>query len=194
MKKLELSDVLDLVSYEKVRSEFRARIIELKRPRRIQVGDRLTFVFENRDTVLFQVQEMTRAERIVEEEEIRSELESYHELIPQEYGLSATLMIEITDQKNVRPELDCLVGIDEHVCLEIGGEVVQAEFDPKQFEEDRISAVQYVRFPLGRELAERFGMASTAVALRVDHPNYRASAPIEGASRASLAADLLPDA
>jgi hypothetical protein len=190
VKKLELSDVGDLVSYEKIREEFRARIIELKRPRRIQVGDQLTFVFEHRDTVLFQVQEMMRAERIVVEEEILAELAIYNELIPPEHGLAATLMIEITKQESIRSELDRLIGIDEHVSLEIGGEVVRATFDPKQFEEDRISAVQYIRFPLGRKLAERFADPSTPATLCVDHPNYRGRTSIEGASRASLAADL----
>ncbi len=189
MKKLEPSDVLDLTSYEKVREEYRARIIELKRPRRIQVGEQLTFVFENRDTVLFQIQEMTRAERLVKEEDVRAELDIYNELVPADHALSATLMIEITDTERIRPELDRLIGIDEHTSLQIGDEVVPASFDPKQLEEDRISAVQYVRFPLGRELARRF-CDSTPVVLRVDHPNYSAAAPIEGASRASLAADL----
>ncbi len=189
MKKLEPSDVLDLTSYERVREKYRARIIELKRPRRIQVGEQLTFVFENRDTVLFQIQEMTRAERLVKEEDIRAELDIYNELIPDDHALSATLMIEIADAERIRPELDRLIGIDEHTSLQIGDEVVSASFDPKQFEQERISAVQYIRFPLGRELARRFS-DPTPVVLRVDHPSYSAAAPIEGASRASLAADL----
>ena len=73
--------------------------------------------------------------------------------MPRDHELSATLMIEIPDQKSIRPQLDRLVGIDEHVHLDIGGEIVQATFDEKQFEEDRVSAVQYIRFPLGKALA-----------------------------------------
>ena len=190
MKRIARQDVLDLAAYEHRREAFRARVIELKHPRRIAVGDRLTFVFENRDTVLFQIQEMLRAERTVKEDEIQAEIDTYNELIPAPDGLSATLMIEIPDAALVRRELDRLIGIDEHVFLKIGDIQVRADFDSKQFEEDRISAVQYVRFPLGREPAERFSDPSVLVALHVAHPNYRAAAPIEGPSRASLARDL----
>lgn len=194
MKRIQIEDVMDLVAYERIREEFRARIIELKRPRRISVGDRLTFVFENRDTVQFQVQEILRAERLVKEEQIQAELDIYNELIPGAHELSATLMIEIPEMARIREELDRLIGIDEHVRLDVGGTTVHASFDPKQFEEDRISAVQYVRFPLGPELAARFADLAVPVALGVAHPNYRASAVIEGASRESLVLDLKPDA
>jgi hypothetical protein len=175
VKRIQIEDVLDLAAYERIREESRACIIELKRPRRISVGDRLTFVFENRDTVQFQIQEMLRAERLVKEDQIQAELDIYNELIPGAHELSATLMIE-------------------HVRLDVGGTTVHASFDPKQFEEDRISAVQYVRFPLGPELAARFADLAVPVVLGVAHPNYRASAVIEGASRESLVLDLKPDA
>ena len=193
MKALELEDLLDLIAYERVRPEFRARIIELKRPRRIALGDRLSFVFENRDTVQFQIQEMLRAERTVKEDEIQAEIDVYNELIPGPNELSATLMIEIPDMERTREELDRLIGIDEQVELQIGEDTLRASFDPKQFETARIAAVQYVRFPLGPELAIRFRDAEVPVVLRVEHPNYRASAPIAGASRESLARDLEAD-
>lgn len=192
MKPIVIDEILDLTAYEKVRQEFRARIIELKAPRRVSVGNELTFLFENRDTVRFQIQEMLRAERTVREEDIQLELDVYNELIPGEHELSATLMIEIQAAGRVRETLDRLIGIDEHVFLDIGDATVRATFDPKQFEEDRISAVQYVRFPLGPELAARFRDPSVPVRLRVDHPSYAASAAVEGASRESLAADLDP--
>jgi uncharacterized protein DUF3501 len=190
MRKVRRDEILDLVAYERSRPEFLEHTIALKKPRRIGVGDRLTFIFENRDTVRFQIQEMLRAERAVKEEKIADEIDVYNELIPGANELSATLMIEITDPKRVRPELDRLIGIDEHVFLDVGGERVRATFDPKQFESDRISAVQYVRFPLGAALAREFADASVSVALTVEHSSYRESTPIVGASRASLAADL----
>ena len=118
------------------------------------------------------------------------ELDVYNELIPGEDQLSATLMIEITDPERIKPTLDRLVGIDEHVVLEIGDDQVQATFDPRQFEEERISAVQYVRFRLGPELARRFKTSNAAVKLRVDHPGYTAETVLDPASRASLAKDL----
>jgi hypothetical protein len=190
VKRLERADLLDLVAYEKAREGILARTIARKAPRRIAVGDRLTFVFENRDTVFFQIQEMMRAERIVHDDKVQAELDVYNELLPGPNELSATLLIEIPEKELVRRELDRLIGIDEHVFLRVGDARVQAAFDPKQFEEERISAVQYVRFPLGPALAARFADSSVPVELSVEHPNYRASTPISGASRASLAADL----
>ena len=190
MKKLVRDDLRDLVEYEKIRSDFVARTIELKKPRRVALGPELTFVFENRDTVLFQVQEMLRVERTVEDDAIQLELDVYNELIPGENELSATLMIEITQSERIKPTLDRLTGIDEHVFLEVGTEPVQARFDARQFEEDRISAVQYLRFALGPELAERFRTSDAPVRLCVDHPAYKAEIVLDSASRASLAKDL----
>jgi len=113
--------------------------------------------------------------------------------MPREHGLSATLMIEIPDPQRIRAVLDRLIGIDEHVHLDIAGSAVPAEFDSKQFEADRISAVQYVRFELGSELAARFQDPSVAVALRVDHPAYDHETAINGEIRASLTRDLEPE-
>jgi hypothetical protein len=184
------SEILDLVAYERVRADFVRRMIEHKRPRRIAVGDQLTFIFEDRDTVIFQIQELTRAERTVDPAEIATECRIFNELVPARDELSATLMIEITETREIRRALDRLVGIDEHVFLDVGGSSVQARFDPKQREEDRIAAVQYVKFPLGAELAARFADPGVPAQLRVEHPNYRAATPIAGAQRAALAADL----
>ena len=190
MKKVDPSEILDLTAYEKIREKFLAEMIAKKRPRRIHVGEVLCFIFENRETVIFQIQEMTRAERTVSDEAIAAEVAVYNELVPAADHLAATLMIEIPNQGSIRPELDRLVGIDEHVHLDIGEDSVSATFDEKQFEEDRISAVQYIRFPLGPELAAKFRDPNVSVELRVDHPNYAAKTVIEGEARASLAADL----
>jgi len=190
VKKLEPGEILDLTAYEKIRPEFVEKMIALKRPRRIAVGDRLTFIFENRDTVTFQIQEMTRAERTVDDAKIAEEVAVYNELVPDDHQLSATLMIEIPQLNRVRAELDRLVGIDEHVLLHVGDQTVRATFDEKQFEEDRISAVQYIKFPLGEPLAKAFCDSTTPVVLAVDHPNYREETKIDGASRESLIGDL----
>ncbi len=193
MKGVTRDQVLDLTGYEKIREEYLAKTIEMKRARRVFVGDRLTFIFENRDTVLFQIQEMLRAERAVKEERIAEEIAVYNELVPGPNELSATLMIEIPEMSQIRPELHRLVGIDEHVFLDVGDRSVAATFDPKQFESDRISAVQYIRFPLGPELACKFCDPTVPARLRVEHPNYRASTALEGPWRASLIADLRAD-
>lgn len=190
MRNVEASEILDLTSYEKIRSEYVARMIELKGPRRIYVGEILCFLFENRDTVIHQIQEITRAGRIVRAEALEAEVEVYNELLPRDHELSATLMIEIPSQTSIRPQLDRLIGIDEHVHLDIGGESIRAGFDDKQFQADRISAVQFIRFELGPELANRFREPGIPVALRVDHPNYAGKTVIEGEARISLTADL----
>jgi uncharacterized protein DUF3501 len=193
MKGVSREQVLDLTAYERVRPEFLEHTIALKRPRRVAVGDRLTFIFENRDTVLFQIQEMLRAERAVKEDKILDEIAVYNELVPGADELSATLMIEIPELSQVRAELDRLIGIDEHVFLDVGDRSVRASFDRKQFETDRISAVQYVRFPLGPELAQKFRDPAIPAALRVEHPNYRATTALDGAPRQSLIGDLIAD-
>ncbi len=117
---------------------------------------------------------MTRTERSVTEQAIAAEVTAYNELLPEEHELSARLMIEITSAVSIRPQLDRLIGIDEHVYLDIGAASVKATFDEKQFEEDRISAVQYVRFALSAELAAQFRDPSVPVELRVKIRTARA--------------------
>ena len=100
MKKVEPTEILDLTAYEKIRPGFLERMIELKRPRRVHVGEILCFIFENRDTVIFQIQEMTRAERSVSDAAVAAEVAVYNELVPRDHELSATLMIEIPNPKH----------------------------------------------------------------------------------------------
>ena len=101
MRKVSLEDIAGPQRYGEMRDEFRRRIIELKRHRRVSVGDRVTLVFENFDTVLFQTQEMLHVERITDLDRVREEVEVYNELLPGENELSATLLIEITDQPRI---------------------------------------------------------------------------------------------
>ena len=190
MRSVTLDDVTGLGRYEQMRDEFRRRIIELKRARRVSVGENITFVFENFDTVLFQIQEMLRAERISDLDRVRDEIDVYNELIPRDGELSSTMLIEIIEPERIRPELQRLIGIDECVSLLIGERRIPAIFEPGRSKEDKLSAVQYVRFQLDEAARADFRRAAVGVQLVVDHPNYRASAAIEGAVRASLSADL----
>jgi hypothetical protein len=208
MRPLVSSELADLQAYAELRPEYRRAVIEHKKSRRMPVGDRVTLVFEDRETLRFQVQEMLFVERIGDPARIQHELDVYNELMPGERELSATLFIEITDLPQIRPELDRLIGLDEHVWLQIGddededAERVHARFDPKQMEEDRLSAVQYIRFVLSEEQVRRFEDPATPLAIHIDHPAYDALAEISPRVRASLAAGLrgepapllLPDA
>jgi hypothetical protein len=191
MSKISLDQVMGLERYEQVRAAFRQRIIELKKHRRVAVGDRITFVFENHDTMLFQVQEMLRAEHIVDLDRVRDEIEVYNALIPEAGELSTTMLIEITEAARIRDELVRLIGMDESVRLEIGNQyVVRGQFEEGRSKEDKLSAVQYVRFPLSREARAAFVGGDEPVRLVIDHPNYHASAAIEGPVRTALVRDL----
>jgi hypothetical protein len=191
MKKVDLAEIMGLERYEAARAELRQRIIGLKKHRRVAVGDRITFVFENHDTMLFQIQEMLRAEHIVDIDGIRQEMDVYNELVPAQGELSATMLIEITEAERVREELVRLIGIDEAVRLEIGTRfVIRGQFEGGRSREDKLSAVQYVRFPLSMDAQTAFCEGPEPVRLAIDHPHYRAAALIEGAVRESLARDL----
>src|SRR6185503_11935896 len=146
MKKIVLDDILGFRAYETVRDNFRKDIIEKKKRRRLAVGDKVSLVFENRDTVVFQIQEMLRAERITDLDKVREEIAVYNELIPNPGELSATLFLEIEDQAHLREDLLKFLGIDEAVFFKVGGHVVAGLFEEGHSKEDKISAVQYVRF------------------------------------------------
>ncbi len=189
IRPVTLDDVVGLDRYEKDRDQIRRRIIALKKHRRVAVGDCVTFIFENHDTVFFQAHEMMRAERISDLDEIREELDVYNQMLPQPGELSATMMIEITDSDAVEQRLNELIGIDEHVSLRVGDETIPAQFEPGRSREDRLSAVQYVRFALSASAIEGF-RSDAPVSICIDHENYQATASIDGETRQSLTRDL----
>lgn len=193
MRPLEPADIPSLEAYARIRPALRDAVMAHKEPRRVAVGDRVTLVFEDRETLRWQVLEMCRVEGLRDPRAVAHEIEVYNELVPGDAELSATLYVEITDRAEIRPELDRLIGIDEHVVLEVGDAEVPARFDPKQMDEDRIAAVQYIRFPLGADLAARFADPAVPVAVRIDHPHYAARAELSAATRESLAVDLRGD-
>jgi hypothetical protein len=189
MKPISLDDIRGIAAYEKIRAEFRQKIIDLKKKRRIAIGDKVSLVFENRETVIFQIQEMMRAERITDLDKIREEIEVYNGMIPGPGELSATLFLEIEDQSRLREDLLKFLGIDEAVFLKIGTRKVQARFEEGRSKEDKISAVQYVKFSFSAEDRAAFS-DSPEVTLCVDHANYKAEVRLESESREALLADL----
>lgn len=193
MNPLTPADLPPLEVFEAERDAMRAAVIAHKAARRVALGDRVTVLFEDRETIRWQVLEMCRVEGIRDEAGMAQELTIYNELVPGPGELSATLFIEITEAKRIRPELDRLIGLHERVALEIGDERVPARFDPRQLEEDRISAVHYLRFALTTGQIARFGDSATPVGVRIDHPNYGARTLLSAATRESLAVDLAGD-
>jgi hypothetical protein len=202
MTKLSLDDIADLRAYEREREDFRARVIALKQKRRIPVGPFVTFVFENRDTIRFQIQEMARAEKLMADDQIETELRIYNPLIPERGGLAATMFLELTSDQQLREWLPQLVGIEADVELRIGvdeageltpgGTAVRCVVDPDhadQLSRDDITAsVHYVHFQFDAEAVERF--ATEAVALAVTHPRYQHVRRLDGAGRDELLHDL----
>jgi hypothetical protein len=192
MRKLTVDDIVDLRAYERERSEFRARVIETKKRRRIGLGPLMTIVFENTDTMRFQVQEMARAERMLRDEQIAHEVDTYNDLIPGPGELSGTFFIEITDNADLRAWLPKLVGIQRHVWVEVVGERVPAvELDEERLtrEDEITSTVHYLRFRFAPEQQAAF--AAGPVRLVVDHPEYEAEVELTPEQRVELASDFL---
>ena len=192
MAKITRRDIIGPSRYSPMRDEFRKRVIALKKPRRVIAGDRVSLVFENRDTLLFQIEEMLRAEHITEEAGIQAEIDVYNSMMPDDSTLTATLFVELPrgDEVDVRAELGKLVGIDEHVTLHIGPHAVPAQFEEGRQEEDRISAVQYTRFSLPPAAREALRTPGTPLRLAITHPNYPVAITLGEDARASLAKDL----
>jgi hypothetical protein len=191
MHQVVASEILDLTQYEKQRPEYRRRIIELKKNRRVQVGPSVTFVFENHQTALFQIQEMIRTERIVDDAAIQHEIDTYNQLLPEENQLAATMLIELQDPIRIREEIIKFYGINNGAVtyLQIGDEIAPGIFDLGQSDDQRISAVQYVRFPFTPTARANFIRRKSEVSLVIDHPNYRHRTVIGGEALAELAKD-----
>jgi hypothetical protein len=191
VRKLTLEDILDLRAYEREREAYRSSIIEMKRDRRIPLGEIVTLVFENTETMRFQVQEMARAERMVRDEQIEHEVATYNELIPDDGKLSATLFIELHSEEELRRWLPALVGIERHVAFRFpdGSEARASAIDEERLtREETTPAVHFVRFAL--EPDQRSAFAAGPVRIVVDHPEYPTDVALDDAQRAALAADL----
>jgi hypothetical protein len=189
MRPVVPAEILNLYDYERVRDARRRAVIALKNDRRVGVGRYLSFAFENHETVWFQIQEMVRAERIVDEARIAEEVEVYNTLLPGLGELAATMFIEIGDAAQIRPVLDTLLGIDvgDHVRLEVGSQAVPGLFEAGHSDEGlgKLSAVHFVRFALPPAL--RRGFAEAEIALVVDHPGDRGRTVLPPAVRHQLA-------
>lgn len=190
MKPITRDEVMGLSDYETIRERFRARVIEEKRLRRVSVGPHVTLLFENRDTVLLQIQEMLRTERITKETAILHEIETYNELVPGFGELSATLMIEIADKETRDRFLIEAKGLERSVQLDVGGHLARALGQARDETADRTTAVHYLKFALGKEAQEAARTGKPEVRLLLDHPAYQAEARLPPAVRKALLEDL----
>jgi hypothetical protein len=192
---LGLDDIADLRAYERERDDFREHVIAVKKKRRIGVGPIVTLVFENRDTIRFQIQEMARAERMLTDEAIQTELDVYNPLIPEPGNLSATMFIELTTKDELETWLPKLVGIERSVELRFGdGTTVACTPDPsheQQLTREEITAsVHYLSFQLSPAHIDAFARGS--VFLAIAHPSYAAETPLSADTVTELLTDLRP--
>ena len=182
MRKVQRNELLDYVTYTEQRPQILPAVLESKNGRRIHVGEHLTFLFENRDTVRYQVQEMMRVERIVKEEDILHELATYNELLGDEGQLGCTLLIEIDDQKLRDEKLTQWLSLPEHLYVGLkDGAKARAIFDPRQVGDTRLSSVQYLKFDTGGKVPDAIGC---------DHPDLSLETSLTETQRKALADDL----
>ncbi|MCP3853324.1 MAG: DUF3501 family protein [Actinomycetia bacterium] len=179
---IERSDIVDYQTYEDHREATRDRILEVKKVRRIHLGEYLTFLFENRETLAYQVQEIMRAEKIARESAIVHEIEVYNSMLGEPGDLGCALLIEIAEAADRKPFLIRWLGLEKTLYLGLAdGSKVYASYDQGQVGDDRLSAVQYLRFSVGD---------GTPVAIGTDFEELEAEVELTPDQKAALVADL----
>lgn len=189
MKPVDRSEILDIGAYEQVRDRFRGRVVEEKKQRRVPLGYNMTVLFENHDTVLFQIQEMLRTERITAEKAILHELETYNELVPAADELSATIFVEYDDRAEREVMLEKLAGLEDKFYVTVAGERYPVTPDPRNDRRDRTTAVHYVKFKLSPAAAQAI-RDKLPVTIGVAHPHYAAETALPATAVAALSDDL----
>jgi len=192
MPQIAPDSLLSLEAYARERNAYRSRVIAHKKLRTVHAGDAVTLIFEDEQTIRYQVQEMLRIERIFEEQGIRGELEAYNPLIPDGGNWKATMLIEYPEAEERRRRLAQLKGIEDRTWVQVDGcERVYAiaDEDLERENEEKTSSVHFLRFELDAEM-RRSLKRGAGLAVGVDHPNYRASVAVAPEVRASLAGDL----
>ncbi|MEC9049937.1 MAG: DUF3501 family protein [Candidatus Neomarinimicrobiota bacterium] len=193
MKPIVISDLMNIIEYEKVRNDYRSELMDYKKMRRISLGPNITITFENRKTMKFQIQEMMRAERMVHDNQIQEEIDVYNSLLPLVNGLSATLFIEVTDEDQIRPVLNQFIGLTEGkaVYFEIEDQKIYAEFETGREESNKISSVHYIEFNFNATAKAAFLDNPQSVKLIINYKNYTYSETINEEMHKSWSEDLL---
>lgn len=193
MKPIVLSDLMNIIEYEKIRNDYRSELMDYKKKRRISLGPNITITFENRKTMKFQIQEMMRAERMVHDNQIQEEIDVYNSLLPLVNGLSATLFIEVTDEDQIRPVLSQFIGLTEGeaVYFEIEDEKVYAEFETGREQSNKISSVHYIQFNFNANAKAAFLENPESVKLIINYKNYNYTQIINEKMYKSWSEDLL---
>jgi hypothetical protein len=193
MGKLTVTDLLSLEQYARQRPAFRQQVLDHKRDRQLAVGPHTTWLFEDRTTVQYQVQEMLRAERIFEAEGIAEELAAYNPLIPDGTNWKVTLLIEFPDPDERQRQLAVLKGIEDRCWVQVAGHgrvYAIADEDLDRENEEKTSSVHFLRFELEPAMITAL-RSGASLGAGVDHERYRhAVQPVPAGVRDALCADL----
>jgi hypothetical protein len=194
-RKLTLDDIADLRAYERERESFRAQMIEVKRRRRVALGTLITIMFENRDTMRLQIQEMVRVEKVLTDEGVLEELKAYNPMIPEAGQLCATLFLELTSEDQVREWLPKLAGLENSISLLLAdGSRVRGEIDAQHAagltRDDVTAAVHYLTFNFTPEQVNAF--EAGPVTVECNQPNYLEASALSDSTKTELLTDLLP--
>jgi len=192
MHKLTRDDLYSLEDYAQVRADFRAQVMAHKKDRQVPIGAHATLYFEDRLTMQYQIQEMLRVERIFERAGIEDELAAYNPMIPDGHNWKATFMLEYGDEDERRQALARLIGVEDRVWVQVGDQAqvwAIADEDLERATADKTSSVHFLRFELTRDMVAA-AKAGAAIAMGIDHPEYRQRVELAPGARDSLTADL----
>ena len=196
MREIHLEDIRNIAEYEKVREAMRAEIIALKKNRRLEVGPNLSLVFENRQTVLFQIHEMVRTERLVDDRKIQDEIDAYQNLVPRAGELSATLFIEIPGIAEMSHD-KAIEAVNHFQGFDAGGIVIEAGsaqsagvFEAGFSNDEKMAAVQYLKFPVDAAMRAALADPDLPARLTANNGRYRAEALFTQKMREELLRDL----
>lgn len=192
-RKLTLDDIVDVRAYERQREQFRGNILAIKARRRVSVGTLVTVMFENRETMRHQIQEMARVEKLVTDEAIQDELDTYNPMVPEPGQLCATVFIELTSDEQVREWLPKLVGIERSFVVRLPDgssvrSITDEQHDSQLTRANVTAAVHYIRWEFTPQQVEAF---AGSVVLAVEHPNYAESVELLPATVDELRSDLV---
>ncbi|MGB0647929.1 MAG: DUF3501 family protein [Bradymonadia bacterium] len=184
MRKVKRNEVVDYQTYEESRNQTRPQILAEKKVRRVHVGEHLTFLFENHNTIRYQIQEIMRTEKIVKEADIQHEIQVYNELIGDDGELGCTLLVEIPTEEGRNELLSRWKNLNEDLYLKLeDGEKIKPSWDERQIGDQRLSSVQYLRF-------DTRGQTPIAVGCNFDAPELFGETALSAETIAAFDADL----
>lgn len=180
MEKLNKSDLFSLEEYSINRDSFRKKVLEEKQHRKVYIGEHVVLLFENKNTIQYQIQEMLRIEKIFDAEGIQEELDAYNPLIPDGSNLKAVMLIEYPDVEERKEKLKILKGIEKKIWIKVGSHnkvFAIADEDLEREDETKTSAVHYLRYEFSASMINDWKNDS-GIVMGIDHENYKSSETI----------------